>query len=245
MVTSAVRLTPGAPGSHTGSRRSGRCSALSAPLTADPSGGRKQPAVIKLYHAPLSRSVRVLWLLEELGLPYELHTAPLEPPAPKPFAQKTPSGKVPTIEDEGVTIFESGAIVEYILEKYPNKGLAPPVGSPLRGPFLQWVHFADATAFTGLGNILWHTRFKEDADRVADSLADYRAWAEASLDALELNLQGKRFLLGDEFSAADVTVGYTVLVAKALGMIGASHPALDAYLARLTERPALRRALQA
>jgi glutathione S-transferase len=201
--------------------------------------------VIKLYHSPLTRSVRVLWLLEEMGLPYELQAAPLEPPAPKPFAQKTPTGKVPTIEDDGVTIFESGAIVEYLLEKYGNHGLAPAVGSPLRGPFLQWVHFADATAFTGLGNIAWHTRFKGDAERVADALADYRAWAEASLDSLERNLRGKNYLLGAEFSAADVMVGYTVLVAKAMGLIGAEHPSVDAYLARLTERPALRRALQA
>ena len=201
--------------------------------------------MIKLYHAPLSRSVRVLWLLEELGLPYELHSAPLEPTTLKPFAQKTPSGKVPTIEDDGITIFESGAIVEYILEKYGNQHLAPPVGSPARGLFLQWLHFADATAFTGLGNIVWHTRSKEDAERVADALADYRRWAEASLDALERNLRDKTFLLGAEFSAADIMVGYTVLVAKALGLVGEQHPAVDAYLARLTERPALRRALQA
>ena len=201
--------------------------------------------MIKLYHAPLSRSVRVLWLLEELRLPYQLASAPIEPPAPKPFAQKTPSGKVPTIEDDGVTIFESGAIVEYLLEKYGSRGLAPPVGSPLRGPFLQWVHFADATAFTGLGNIAWHTRFKNDAERMADAVADYRQWAEAALDVLERNLRGQDYLLGADFSAADVMVGYTVLVAKAMGLLGESHPAVDAYLARLTERPALRRALQA
>ena len=201
--------------------------------------------MIKLYHSPLSRSVRVLWLLEELGLSFELQTAPLEPPAPKPFAQKTPSGKVPTIEDDGITMFESGAILEYILEKYGNGRLAPPVGSPLRGPFLQWVHFADATAFTGLGNIAWHTRFKEDAESVADALGDYRRWAEASLDTLERTLRDKNFLLGAEFSGADIMVGYTVLVAKALGLVGEDHPAVDAYLGRLTGRSALRRALQA
>lgn len=200
--------------------------------------------MIKLYHAPLSRSVRVLWLLEELGLPYELVAAPLEPPAPKPFAQKTPTGKVPTIEDGDTTMFESGAIVEYLLEKYGEQRLAPPIGSPLRGAFLQWVHFADATAFTGLGNISWHTRFKEDAESVADALADYRRWAEAALDSLERELEGRDFLLGAEFSAADIMVGYTVLVAKALGLIGEEHAAVDAYLARLTERPAFRRALQ-
>ena len=200
--------------------------------------------MIRLYHAPLSRSVRVVWLLEELGLPYELRAAPLEPTVPKPFAQKTPTGKVPTIEDGDTTMFESGAILEYVLERYGQGRLAPPPGSPLRGPFLQWVHFADATAFTGLGNVIWHTRFKEDGESVADALADYRGWAEASLDALERNLGGREFLLGAEFSGADIMVGYTVLVAKALGLVGEAHPRVDAWLARLTGRPALRRALQ-
>ena len=201
--------------------------------------------MIKLYHAPLSRSVRVVWLLEELGLPYELQVAPLEPPAPRPFAQKTPSGKVPTIEDDGNMMFESGAILEYVLEKYGDGRLAPPVGSPLRGPFLQWVHFAEATAFTGLGNISWHTRFKDDAESVAAALADYRRWAEAALDALERQLADRKFLLGADFSGADIMVGYTVLVAKALGLVGEDRAAVDAYLTRLTERPALRKALQA
>ena len=201
--------------------------------------------MIKLYHAPLSRSVRVLWLLEELGLPYELQSAPLEPPAPKPFAQKTPSGKVPTIEDDDTTMFESGAILEYVLEKYGDGRLAPPVGSPLRGAFLQWVHFAEATAFTGLGNIAWHTRFKEDTESVADALADYRSWTEAALDALERHLADKKFLLGADFSGADIMVGYSVLVAKAFGLVGSDHSAVAAYLARLTERPALQKALQA
>jgi glutathione S-transferase len=200
--------------------------------------------VIELHHSPLSRSVRILWLLEELGLPYELHTAELEPPAPKPFAQKTPTGKVPTLEDEGVTMFESGAIVEYILEKYGRGRLAPEVGSPLRGPFLQWLHFAEATLFPGLGNIAWHTRFKQDAETLADAIRDYRTWAEAGLDSLERQLAGKEFVLGAEFSGADIMLGYSLLVAKAFGVLGESHPAVNAYLTRLLERPALRKALR-
>ena len=201
--------------------------------------------MIKLYHSPMSRSVRVVWLLEELGLPYELVSAPLEPPAPRPFAQKNPTGKVPAIEDDGVTMFESGAIVEYVLEKYGEGRLAPPVGSPLRGPFLQWIHFAEATAFTGLGNVAWHTLFKQDADRVAEALEDYRTWARASLETLERHLADRDHLLGADFSGADVMVGYTVLVAKGFGMVGEDLPAVAAYLGRLTERPALRRALRA
>ena len=92
----------------------------------------------------------------------------------------------------------------------------------------------DGTAFT----------FIEAIDVVSED-ADITSWAEASLDSLERNLRDKDFLLGAEFSAADVMVGYTVLVAKAMGLIGAEHPSVDAYLSRLTERPALRRALRA
>jgi glutathione S-transferase len=186
-----------------------------------------------------------VWLLEELGLPYELRSVELAPPAPRPFAQKTPTGKVPTLEDAGVTMFESGAILEYILVRYGGGRLAPPVDSPLRGPFLQWLHFGEATLFPGLGNIAWHTRFKQDAETVADAIRDYRGWAEAGLDALERQLAGKPFVLGAEFSGADIMIGYTLLVAKAFGVLGESHPVTNAYLARLLERPAFRKALQA
>jgi glutathione S-transferase len=202
--------------------------------------------MIKLHHAPWSRSVRIVWLLEELGLPYELRSAPLEPPAPKPFAQKTPFGKVPAIEDDGIAMFESGAILEYVLERYGGGRLAPPRESPLRGPFLQWVHFADSTAFAGLGNIAWHTQFKQDAEQLHEAIADYRAWAEAALTTLETALVGKDFILGEEFSGADVMLGYTLLVARSFGVLTAdAHPNVERYLGRLTARPALRKALRA
>jgi glutathione S-transferase len=201
--------------------------------------------MLKLYHAPLSRSVRIVWLLEELGLPYELVAAPLEPPVPHPFAQKTPTGKVPTLEDDGVVMFESGAILEYVLERHGGGRLAPATGSPLRAAFLQWIHFAEATAFTGLGNLAWHTRVRQDAEALPEALADYRGWALAALDVVERALAGREFLLGDEFSGADIMLGYSLLVARAFGVLGERHPATDAYLTRLTRRPALRSALRA
>ena len=200
--------------------------------------------MIKLYHSPLSRSVRICWLLEELGIPYELETLELTDPSSRPFSQKTPFGKIPVIEDGDVVMFESGAIVEYILERYGEGRLAPALDSSLRGTFLQWIHFAESTGFTGLGNIIWHTRFKQDVDSVAGALDDYRVWASAALDALERGLAANDYLLGSEFSGADIMVGYTLLVAKSLGVLGEDHPGLDAYLARLTERPAFRKALQ-
>lgn len=200
--------------------------------------------MIKLYHSPLTRSVRILWLLEELGLPYELETREFADPAPTPFAQKTPSGKFPTLEDGEVVLFESGAILEYILERYGEGRLAPGIGSPLRARFLQWIHFSESTAFAGLGNIAWHTRFRQNADEMPQAMEDYRGWAAAAFDQLERELEGRPFILGDEFSGADVMLGYTVLVGRAFGILGEGYANLDRYLTRLTARPALQKALR-
>jgi glutathione S-transferase len=200
--------------------------------------------MLKLYHSPRTRSVRIYWLLEELGLPYELEVVTFKPPLPpaRPFAQQTPFGKVPALEDGDVTMFESGAILEYVLERYGRGRLAPAPGTPLRAAFLQWVHFAEGTAFPPLGNIAWHT-FRGDAESVPDAMADYRTWAGAALDVLEEALSGKDHLLGAEFSGADVMMGYTVECAKWFGMLTDDRPRLQKYLARLEARPAFRKAL--
>src|ERR1041384_1272784 len=118
--------------------------------------------MIKLYHAPFTRSIRVLWLLEELGVPYELERVAFQPPK-HPFSQPTPYGKVPAIADGDVEMIESGAIVEYGPERYGKGKLAPAPGSPERGPFLQWLHFAEATALPPVGDIVRHTLFKPEA----------------------------------------------------------------------------------
>src|SRR5262245_41023845 len=153
------------------------------------SGRGSEDSMIKLYHAPMTRSIRTYWLLEELGVPYELSLVTFTP-AKMPFSQSSPWGKLPAIEDDGVAMFESGAILEYVLERYGNGRLAPKPGTPERAAFLQWVHFAEATAFPPLGNIAWH-RFKQDAESIPDAIADYRRWATAALDVLERALAGK------------------------------------------------------
>lgn len=200
--------------------------------------------MLKLYHCSRTRSVRIYWLLEELGLPYELATIPFMPPLPpaKPFAQRTPFGKVPTLQDGDLTMFESGAILEYILERYGQGRLAPAPGSPLRGPFLQWVHFAEATAFPPLANIAWHT-FKQDTESVAGAIADYRTWATGAFDVLEHALSGRAYLLGADFSGADIMMGYTLKCAQWFGVLTDAYPNLTAYLARLEARPAFQKAL--
>jgi len=194
--------------------------------------------MIVLYFAPGTRSIRVRWLLEELGLPYVLRRVTFKPPQEKVFAQDTPLGRLPVIEDGEMTMCESGAIIEYVLERYGNGRLAPPIGSPLRGEFLQWMYFAEASAFPPLGVIVRHALYKGDADKVAGAISDARERARTALDFVERALDGKDYLLGGEFSAADVMMGFTLMAARALGVLDQAYPRLGQYLARLEARPA-------
>ena len=107
--------------------------------------------MIKLWYAPLTRSFRVLWLLEELGLAYELKAVEFKIPSGRFFSQETPTGKLPTIEDGDLVLCESGAIVEYLVERYGEGRLAPPPGTSERGRYLQWIHMAESTVFPPVG----------------------------------------------------------------------------------------------
>ncbi len=198
---------------------------------------------MKLYHAPHTRSVRVIWLLEELDVPYELETIDFITPKTV-FSQKTPVGKFPVLEDEGVTIFESGAIVEYLVERYGKGRLAPPIGSPLRGPYLQWIHFAEATAFPPIGDIVRHSFFKPEEERIPAVVEDGRERAITTLAVLDRTLAGKQWILGDEFSAADVMLGYTLHAAKLFGLLEGRFPDLRGYVERLEGRAAFQKALE-
>ncbi|MGH7790565.1 MAG: glutathione S-transferase family protein [Candidatus Binatia bacterium] len=199
--------------------------------------------MITLYFAPRTRAIRVRWLLEELGLPHELRRVPFQIPT-RTFQQQTPLGKLPVIEDGEVTICESGAILEYILERYGEGRLAPPIGSPRRGEFLQWMHFAEATAFAPIGVIVWHTLYKGDADAVPAAIAGARERAFDAFGFVDRALAQRPYLLGDEFSAADIMMGFTIAAAQMLGALDARHANLPPYLARLQARPAFQRSAE-
>lgn len=204
--------------------------------------------MIALYHSPRTRSVRVLWLLEELGLPYELHTLAFSPDSLKgaDYLTINPLGKVPALTDGALTMFESGAIVEYLIERYGNGRLAPPIGTPARGTFLQWIHFAEATCLPPLSDLAQHTIFKPEAERIAAMVPDAQARIANWLGVLERAVAGEQYLLGDDFTGADVMVGYSLLLAKWFGLLAEqSYPNLSAYVARLEQRPALQKALSA
>jgi len=197
--------------------------------------------MIKVYHSPGTRSMRICWLLEELRLPYTVELVPFSP-SRKPFAQPSPFGKVPVIEDGELTLCESGAILEYLLERYGNGRLAPAPNTPLRGPFLQWVHYAEATAVQPLGDIAGHSLFKPEAERIPAVVADARIRAAAALQVVEDALDGRDYLLGSEFSGADIMMGYTLLSAQWWGLLTEDFPSLRRYFARLEARPAFQKA---
>ncbi len=193
--------------------------------------------MLKLYSAPRTRSIRVAWLLEELGVEYELVSENFVPTKSEFFIQNTPTGKFPTIDDDGFIMFESGAIIQYLLDKYDDVSLIPASGTHQRGEFLQWMYFADATAFSPLGILVWLTVYRDDAMSHPQLIEDARHRASAGFDLLEKHLQNREWLVDEKFTAADIMVGFTLSAAKLLGIID-DDSILDQYLTRLQSRPA-------
>jgi glutathione S-transferase len=201
--------------------------------------------MLTVYHAPMSRSVRIRWLLEELGLPYEVATRPLAELKRPDYLAIHPMGKVPTLHDDGagrdVKIFESGAIVQYLLETYGKGRLEPAIGTPERPYFLQWLHFSEATLTPPLGEIAQHTVIRPEAERIAAVVPDARRRAKAAISLVENALAGSTWLLS-EFSAADVMLGYSLALASFMKLIDDDTPNARAYLDRCRARPAFKAA---
>ena len=201
--------------------------------------------MITVYHASMTRSVRVLWLLEELGLPYEVVTldfmaGDLQKPA---YLAKNPLGRVPALEDGDVLVYESGAIVEWLCERYDTAHLlAPAPGTAARARFLQWVHWSEATAMPPVSDFFQHSMIRPEAARIPQVVADAVVKVAHWLAVLERHLLGKDFVLGSDFSAADVMLGYTVGGARFTGQLDERFPNVAAYLGRLMGRPAYQKA---
>ncbi len=194
--------------------------------------------MLKLYFAPRTRAVRVAWLLEELEIPYELERAQFTPPAKQFFSQPTPTGKFPTLVDGDLVLCESGAIVETILERYGEGRLSPPAGSDDRARYLQWIHYAESTAFPPLGIIVWLTRYRGESQSQAELIEDAKSRAASGFQFLEDHLGEDGYVVGPDFSAADIMLGFTLVAGQALGVLDGSFPKTIAYVSRLVARPA-------
>ena len=198
---------------------------------------------MKLYHSPRSRSVRPRWLLEEIGAPYELVTLDLSKGETKTAEHLKihPHGAVPALVDGDAKLFESAAICMYLADKFPEKRLAPAVGTSARGPYYQWMVYSMATLEPPVLQVFMNTVMLPEAQRSAAAAEEGRTKFGEVARVLSQALTGKPFLLGEQLSAADVMIGSTLGWAQFMGLLN-GQPVLEAYVKRLTERPAYQRA---
>lgn len=205
---------------------------------------------IKLYHFPATRSARVRWALHEtVGDDFELEVVALYDGAQfdEAYLSKNPNHSVPVLEvvlpdGERLRLLESVAMVEWLAEAFPDKGLAPPpVASPARADYLQMLHFAG----TWMDMMLWQVRIHEHVlplDQCDErTVSRYRQkMAVEVMPQLAARLERSGYICGDDFSAADIVVGHNVFWARAYGML--QEPVFGEYMARLSGRPAFTRA---
>jgi glutathione S-transferase len=213
--------------------------------------------MITLHHLENSRSQRVLWLLEELGLPYEVRRYARNPKtmlAPPELARVHPLGKSPVITGGDVTVAESGAIVEYLLDTYGQGRLRPKAGTPERRQFTYWLHFAEGSAMPPLLMKLVFDKVRSApvpffvkpvvkgiADKVTKSFIAPNI--ERQLDFMEAELAARPWFAGADFSAADIQMSFPLEAAAARAGLDARYPKLTDWLARIHARPAYQRAL--
>ncbi len=211
--------------------------------------------MLTVHHLNNSRSQRVLWLLEELGVPYEVVRYQRQPNmlAPKELRAIHPLGKSPVITDNGNTVAESGAIVEYIIKTYGNGRLIPADDTPERLRYTYWLHYAEGSAMPPLllklifGLLPKRSPFfmrpfvnaisaKVLATMVTPQLKQHMAFWEGELGKSE-------WLAGNDFTAADIQMSFPFEAASARGGLDQNYPKAMAWLAKIHARPAYQRAL--
>lgn len=194
--------------------------------------------MLTLIHAPKSRSSTVMWLLEELGVPYETRIVNIrrgDGTGARDPANPHPHGKVPCLLHDGRRIFEIAAIVLYLTDLFPDRKLGPPPGDPKRGEYLSWLAYRPGVLEPAL--IMRRLNVKH--------VSGTMGWAEAGEveEVLNATLSSRKYLLGDEFSAADISVGGTINFMLTFKLMSET-PVLEEYTARITSRPAFKRAME-
>ena len=191
--------------------------------------------MIRLYHCTDARSFRPLWALEELGLDYELTVMPFPPRyRAKAFMTVNPLGTIPALADGETFMTESSAIVQYLVTRYGPSSLAVEAEDPAYGAWLNWLHFGEATLTFPQTLVLRYRRFEPGkAEVVAD---DYAKWFLSRLKAVDRALQADDWLCAARFTAADISVGYALLLATQLGLDAEFSAAVADYWLRLQAR---------
>lgn len=199
--------------------------------------------MIIVHHLNESRSQRILWLLEELGVSYEIkhYTRNAETRlAPPELMDVHPLGKSPVITDDGRTIAESGAIIDYIIRRHGGGRLAPTPGSDAHEAYLEWLHYAEGSAVVPLLLDLYVNRLGEGGAPLAPRIASQ---IKLHLDFYALRLGDREYLVGDSLTGADIQNSFNIEFARVAGWLY-DHPSLNAYVERLHARPAWKTALE-
>jgi glutathione S-transferase len=193
---------------------------------------------IELYYTPRTRSIRPRWLLEELAVPYSLRLVDLFGGERNP---QHPLGSVPAVRIDGETLIESGAICHWLADCFPEKDLAPATIDPRRARYEQWMFFVPATLEPPAFDVLMHTQILPEKKRI-DAIVPYAVKGyQCVLKMLAKELDHDGYLLGEEFTAADIMMTTTLSV---LPELLEEFPALLAYTQRATNRPAYQRAIE-
>ena len=200
--------------------------------------------MLKLHFAPNSRAGRIVWLLEELKLPYEMNKMAFHPKDLKSDEHRArhPLGRVPVLDDGEVRIYESGAIVEYILERHKNGGLKPATAAPEYPAYLQWFHYCEGMVMPPVNTIVVQTVLLPPERRDATVLGQAQRLLGKALAPVNEALAGKDYLIGN-FSAADVMLGHACFMSNRLGCVGEDMAHLKAYVERVSARPAFQTAI--
>ena len=202
--------------------------------------------MLHLYHCVSARSFRPLWMLEELQLPYTLHMLPFPPRVlARNFLDLNPLGTVPLLVQGNTRMTESAAMCQYLAAAHPDAGLDVRPSDQAFGAYLNWLHMGEATLTFPQTLVLRYSHFEPAERKQPQVVEDYRRWFLARLRAVETALThgAGGYLCAGRFTAADVSVGYALLLAEHLGLAPDFGAATQAYWQRLQQRPGYQRAM--
>jgi len=202
-------------------------------------------AMLTIHHSPLSRSMRVVWLCEEIGLEYRVEPVEMFSDAMKrpEYLAIHPLGKVPAIDDDGFVLWETGAILQYLDAKYGGGALLPPRDTQAGALAVQWMEFGENPLTVILGEIAAHSGPMPEDRRIPALVERGRELAPSLVGVVERALGEQTWILGDDFSAADIALAFGLGIAAHLGYVTDDTPKLRAYCERAQARPAFQRAV--
>ena len=201
--------------------------------------------MLTLHFAPNSRAGRIVWLLEELELEYDINKMAFNPKDLKSDEHRArhPLGRVPVLDDGDVRIYESGAIVEYVIERHKNGGLKPEVSDPLYPEYLQWFHYCEGMVMPPVNTIVVQTLLLPPDRRDETVLGQAQRLLAKALEPVDESLAGRDYLIG-AFSAADIMLGHACFMSNRLGCVSDEMANLKGYVERISERPAFKTAIE-